>query len=248
MTVRRGSIDDQREVVRQALDLGADRRIREARRGVAHRAMGRARGQHTRDTGPVVGADVGDGDREHDGLAGVRDPVAVAIGPLKIRWYGLMYLIGFAIAWFLARSRAKRPEFGWKIEWVDDLIFYAALGLILGARIGYMLFYGADTWTRDPVAILKVWEGGMSFHGGMLGVILAVGVVFILYYAPIDIIRGVSAGPHAIAVAAATPRRPCERIRTRSSIRLSTIPASHAASSDNCSINRSVAPTTLAIQ
>ena len=102
------------------------------------------------------------------------DPVAVAIGPLKIRWYGLMYLIGFAIAWFLARSRAKRPEFGWKIEWVDDLIFYAALGLILGARIGYMLFYGADTWTRDPVAILKVWEGGMSFHGGLLGLALCV--------------------------------------------------------------------------
>jgi phosphatidylglycerol:prolipoprotein diacylglycerol transferase len=102
------------------------------------------------------------------------DPVAVAIGPLKIRWYGLMYLIGFAIAWFLARSRAKRPEFGWKVEWVDDLIFYAALGLILGARIGYMLFYGADTWTRDPVAILRVWEGGMSFHGGLLGLALCV--------------------------------------------------------------------------
>ena len=102
------------------------------------------------------------------------DPVALAIGPLKIRWYGLMYLIGFAIAWFLARSRAKRPEFGWQIQWVDDLIFYAALGLILGARIGYMLFYGADTWMRDPLAILRIWEGGMSFHGGLLGVILCV--------------------------------------------------------------------------
>jgi phosphatidylglycerol:prolipoprotein diacylglycerol transferase len=99
------------------------------------------------------------------------DPVAVAIGPLKIRWYGMMYLAGFAIAWLLARSRAKKPEFGWQLLWVDDLIFYAALGLILGARIGYMLFYGADTWTRDPLAILRIWEGGMSFHGGLLGVV-----------------------------------------------------------------------------
>lgn len=102
------------------------------------------------------------------------DPVAVAIGPLKIRWYGLMYLVGFAIAWMLARSRAKRPEFGWKPQWVDDLIFYAALGLILGARIGYMLFYGFDTWSRDPLAILRIWEGGMSFHGGLLGVIFCI--------------------------------------------------------------------------
>jgi len=102
------------------------------------------------------------------------DPVAVAIGPLKIRWYGLMYLAGFAIAWLLARSRAKKPGSGWQIEWVDDLIFYAALGLILGARIGYMLFYGVDTWTRDPLAILRIWEGGMSFHGGLLGVIFSV--------------------------------------------------------------------------
>lgn len=102
------------------------------------------------------------------------DPVAVAIGPLKVRWYGLMYLVGFGIGWFLARSRARRPEFGWKVEWVDDLIFYAALGLILGARIGYMLFYGYDTWSQNPLAILKIWEGGMSFHGGLLGLILCV--------------------------------------------------------------------------
>jgi phosphatidylglycerol:prolipoprotein diacylglycerol transferase len=102
------------------------------------------------------------------------DPVAVAIGPLKVRWYGLMYLVGFAIGWFLARSRARRPEFGWRVEWVDDLIFYAALGLILGARIGYMLFYGYDTWSQNPLAILKIWEGGMSFHGGLLGLILCV--------------------------------------------------------------------------
>jgi phosphatidylglycerol:prolipoprotein diacylglycerol transferase len=101
------------------------------------------------------------------------DPVAVSLGPLKIRWYGLMYLIGFAIAWFLARHRAKRPEFGWRIEWVDDLIFYLALGLILGGRIGYILFYNFAEWVADPLMIVRIWEGGMSFHGGMLGVILA---------------------------------------------------------------------------
>jgi phosphatidylglycerol:prolipoprotein diacylglycerol transferase len=101
------------------------------------------------------------------------DPVAVALGPLKIRWYGLMYLIGFAIAWFLARHRARKPEFGWKVAWVDDLIFYLALGLILGARIGYILFYNFAEWTADPLMILRIWEGGMSFHGGLLGVILA---------------------------------------------------------------------------
>ena len=101
------------------------------------------------------------------------DPVAVSLGPLKVRWYGLMYLIGFAIAWLLARRRAKRPEFGIRPEQVDDLIFYAALGVILGARVGWILFYGWDAWTRDPLVIFRVWEGGMSFHGGMLAVALA---------------------------------------------------------------------------
>ncbi|MGD8977456.1 MAG: prolipoprotein diacylglyceryl transferase [Gammaproteobacteria bacterium] len=102
------------------------------------------------------------------------DPVALALGPLKIRWYGLMYLVGFAIAWFLARSRARRPEFGWKVEWVDDLIFYLAVGLIVGARIGYMLFYGMAGIIADPLSMIRVWEGGMSFHGGLLGVALAI--------------------------------------------------------------------------
>jgi len=102
------------------------------------------------------------------------DPVALALGPLKIRWYGLMYLVGFAAAWFLARSRARRPEFGWKIEWVDDLIFYLAVGLIVGARLGYTLFYGMAGILADPLSLLRIWEGGMSFHGGLLGVALAV--------------------------------------------------------------------------
>lgn len=102
------------------------------------------------------------------------DPVIFAIGPVAVRWYGLMYLIGFAIAWLLARHRAKQPEFGWKVEWVDDLIFYGALGLIVGARVGYMLFYGWETLADDPLALFKIWQGGMSFHGGLLGVLVAV--------------------------------------------------------------------------
>ncbi len=102
------------------------------------------------------------------------DPVALALGPLKIRWYGLMYLVGFAAAWFLARSRARRPEFGWRIEWVDDLIFYLAVGLIVGARLGYTLFYGMAGILDDPLSLLRIWEGGMSFHGGLLGVALAI--------------------------------------------------------------------------
>ncbi|MEJ2514958.1 MAG: prolipoprotein diacylglyceryl transferase [Gammaproteobacteria bacterium] len=101
------------------------------------------------------------------------DPVAVSLGPLKVRWYGLMYLVGFAIAWLLARHRAKRPEFGFSSEHVDDLIFYGALGVILGARVGWILFYGWDAWLKDPLLLFRVWEGGMSFHGGMLAVALA---------------------------------------------------------------------------
>ncbi|MFU8896083.1 MAG: prolipoprotein diacylglyceryl transferase [Gammaproteobacteria bacterium] len=101
------------------------------------------------------------------------DPIAIQLGPVAIRWYGLMYIIGFAIAWFLARHRAKQPGSSWTAQQVDDLIFYAAIGLIVGARIGSILFYNFDVWLRDPVMLLRVWEGGMSFHGGLLGVALA---------------------------------------------------------------------------
>jgi phosphatidylglycerol---prolipoprotein diacylglyceryl transferase len=101
------------------------------------------------------------------------DPVAIQLGPVAIRWYGLMYIIGFAIAWFLARHRAKQPGSGWTTQQIDDLIFYGAIGVIVGARIGSILFYNFDSWLRDPVMLLRVWEGGMSFHGGMLGVALA---------------------------------------------------------------------------
>jgi phosphatidylglycerol:prolipoprotein diacylglycerol transferase len=103
-------------------------------------------------------------------------PVSVfghELGPLKVHWYGIMYLIGFAIAWFLARWRAKQPGSTWKPNDVDDLIFYAMLGVILGGRVGYVLFYGLSFWAKDPWYPLKIAEGGMSFHGGMIGVIVA---------------------------------------------------------------------------
>lgn len=102
------------------------------------------------------------------------DPVALSIGPLKVHWYGLMYLVGFALAWILGRWRAARPGSGWSGEAVDDLIFYCVIGTIVGGRLGYMLFYGFDQILANPLNLFKVWEGGMSFHGGLIGVLAAV--------------------------------------------------------------------------
>ena len=101
------------------------------------------------------------------------DPVAFSLGPLHVRWYGLMYLLGFLAGWALGRYRAKQPNSGWTTEQMDDLVFYIALGVILGGRIGYVLFYGFGKFLHDPLALFRVWEGGMSFHGGFLGVLLA---------------------------------------------------------------------------
>ena len=101
------------------------------------------------------------------------DPVAVQLGPLAIRWYGLMYLIGFAMAWWLGRRRAQRADAVINPQQMDDLLFYAAIGVIVGGRIGYVLFYSFDSWLSDPLRLLRVWEGGMSFHGGFLGVLVA---------------------------------------------------------------------------
>ena len=99
--------------------------------------------------------------------------IAFEVGPVKVHWYGIMYLLGFACAWWLARWRARRPGSTWKMADVDDLIFFAMLGVILGGRIGYVLFYGLTFWAVDPWYPLKIWEGGMSFHGGLLGVAAA---------------------------------------------------------------------------
>jgi phosphatidylglycerol:prolipoprotein diacylglycerol transferase len=101
------------------------------------------------------------------------DPVAIQLGPLAVRWYGLMYLVGFGAAWWLGRRRAHAPGSPVTPAQIDDLIFYGALGVILGGRVGYMLFYGREQVAADPLSILRIWEGGMSFHGGLLGVIAA---------------------------------------------------------------------------
>lgn len=104
------------------------------------------------------------------------DPIIVALGPLAIRWYGVMYVIGFAAAWWLGRRRAAQPGSTWSPADVDDLIFFAAIGVILGGRLGWILFYGGEQVLEDPLTIVRIWEGGMSFHGGLLGVIVAVAV------------------------------------------------------------------------
>lgn len=101
------------------------------------------------------------------------DPVAIALGPLRIHWYGLMYLVGFLGGWWLGRVRASLPWSRWSAQQVDDLLFYCVLGVVLGGRVGYTLFYGFSYWIHDPLSILRIWEGGMSFHGGLLGVLLA---------------------------------------------------------------------------
>ncbi|MDH5425118.1 MAG: prolipoprotein diacylglyceryl transferase [Gammaproteobacteria bacterium] len=101
------------------------------------------------------------------------DPVAISFGPVTIHWYGLMYLTGFALVWILGMHRAKQADSGWTKQQVEDLVFFGAVGLILGARIGYILFYNFSAFIDNPVILFKVWQGGMSFHGGALGVMAA---------------------------------------------------------------------------
>jgi len=101
------------------------------------------------------------------------DPIIFAIGPLAVRWYGLMYVIGFVAAWILASRRAKEPWSLIRPEQVDDLIFYAMLGVIVGGRLGYSIVYGWELWLADPLYVFKITQGGMSFHGGLAGVMLA---------------------------------------------------------------------------
>ena len=101
------------------------------------------------------------------------DPVAIQLGPLSIHWYGLMYLVGFGAGWWLGRLRAGDAVWGWKKSDIDDLLFYIALGVVLGGRLGYILFYDLQHFLSSPFSALAVWRGGMSFHGGLLGVLLA---------------------------------------------------------------------------
>jgi phosphatidylglycerol:prolipoprotein diacylglycerol transferase len=94
-------------------------------------------------------------------------------GPLAVRWYGIMYLVGFAGGWLGARARAKQPWSRVKPEHVDDIVFYIALGAIVGGRVGYMLIYGLSELIASPLSLFRVWDGGMSFHGGFVGVLVA---------------------------------------------------------------------------
>lgn len=101
------------------------------------------------------------------------DPILLSLGPLKIHWYGVMYLIGFVAGYLLLARRARQPGSNWTAEQANDLIFYGALGVVLGGRMGYVLFYNFSVFLSDPLSIIRVWDGGMSFHGGFLGVMIA---------------------------------------------------------------------------
>jgi phosphatidylglycerol---prolipoprotein diacylglyceryl transferase len=102
------------------------------------------------------------------------DPIALALGPVQIHWYGVMYALAFASAWLLGRHRVRAGRLpGVDENAFGDLAFYGMLGVVLGGRIGYVLFYAFGDFLRDPVMLFRVWEGGMSFHGGLLGVLAA---------------------------------------------------------------------------
>src|SRR5690606_32164305 len=106
------------------------------------------------------------------------DPVAIQLGPLAIRWYGLMYLVAFAAFYFLGRRRLATaapggPFAGWKPSDIEDLLVYGVAGVVLGGRLGYVLFYKPGHYLQHPLEALAIWEGGMSFHGGLVGVLVA---------------------------------------------------------------------------
>jgi len=106
------------------------------------------------------------------------DPVAISLGPLKIHWYGIMYVLGFLALWWFASRRARQPGSGWTAEEVGDFLFYGMVGVILGGRIGYVLFYNLGHYLKHPFDVVRIMDGGMSFHGGLAGVLLAM-----LYFA-----------------------------------------------------------------
>ncbi|MBI2308083.1 MAG: prolipoprotein diacylglyceryl transferase [Rhodocyclales bacterium] len=106
------------------------------------------------------------------------DPIAVAVGPLAVRWYGLMYLVAFLQFWWLGKRRIERGLApGFSVKALDDLLFFGVLGVVLGGRLGQVLFYEPGYYLANPLEILAVWKGGMSFHGGFLGVLVAMAFV-----------------------------------------------------------------------
>lgn len=130
-------------------------------------------------------------------------PVIFSIGPVDVRWYSMAYLAGIVIGWILISRNVKKNNLGLSKENIEDLVFYLTLGIVLGGRLGYVLFYGGSSFWQNPLQIFEVWKGGMSFHGGVLGVIAAawyfaskVNYKFlaltdlIVLYAPIGIFSG----------------------------------------------------------
>jgi len=105
------------------------------------------------------------------------DPILVELGPIRVGWYGLMYVFGFLASYLLVRYQMKKKDFGISKPEVENLYFYLILGLIIGARMGYVLFYDLTVYLRDPLEAFAIWHGGMSFHGGLIGVVL-VGIFF----------------------------------------------------------------------
>ena len=102
------------------------------------------------------------------------DPIAVSVGPLSVHWYGLMYLLGFAAGGWLGYWRAARSGGVWRADEMLDLVFYIAVGVIIGGRLGYVLFYNPAFYWHNPAKAFAIWDGGMAFHGGLLGVLAAV--------------------------------------------------------------------------
>ena len=100
-------------------------------------------------------------------------PVIFSIGPLAVRWYSMAYLAGILIAWLLANRNIKKYDLGLTKGNIEDLVFYITLGIILGGRLGYVLFYGTSSFWHNPLQIFEIWKGGMSFHGGAIGVAVA---------------------------------------------------------------------------
>ena len=101
------------------------------------------------------------------------DPIFLQLGPISVHWYGIMYLLGFGFAYWLGVRRAKNSNGVWTSEQVDQLLFNGFFGVVLGGRIGDVLFYNFDRLMTDPLYLFRIWEGGMSFHGGLVGVIIA---------------------------------------------------------------------------
>ena len=127
------------------------------------------------------------------------DPILFEYGPLRVSWYGLMYVLGFLISYFLVLYQIRRKDFGLTKPEIESLFFYLIIGLALGARLGYVLFYNLRMYLQEPLEIFAIWHGGMSFHGGLIGVVI-VGILFSWknhksFWKLADLLKSWSAGP-----------------------------------------------------